>query len=65
MAKTNLYGQYNVRDYCDVLDNGTTEEGIVVTDTKTDALLCQIAGKTIDDFQREEGLYIYIEENIF
>ena len=65
MAKTNLYGQYNVRDYYDVLDNGTTEEGIVVTDTKTDVLLCQIAGKTIDDFQQEEDLYVYIEENMF
>lgn len=64
MAKANLYGQYNVRDYFDVLDNGTCEQGIVVNDTKTDVLLGQIKGKIIDDFEREEDLYVYIEENL-
>ena len=64
MANANLYGQYNVRDYFDVPDNGTCEQGIVVNDTKTDALLGQIKGKTIDDFEREEDLYVYIEENL-
>lgn len=64
MAKANLYGQYNVRDYFDVLDNGTCEQGIVVNDTKTGVLLGQIKGKTIDDFEREEDLYVYIEENL-
>ena len=64
MAKANLYGQYNVRDYFDTLDNGTCEQGIVVNDTKTDVLLGQIKGKTIDDFEREEDLYVYIEENL-
>ena len=64
MAKANLYGQYNVRDYFDDLGNGTCEQGIIVNDTKTDVLLGQIKGKTLDDFGSKEDLYVYIEENL-
>ena len=64
MAKANLYGQYNARDYFDDLGNGTCEQGIIVNDTKTGVQIGHIKGKTLDDFGRKEDLYVYIEENL-
>ena len=64
MAKANLYGQYNVGDYFDDLGNGACEQGIIVNDTKTDVRRGQIKGKIIDDFERQEDLYVYVEENL-